>query len=247
MMLNRLKIAAGEFVHQLKLSCQVPSFVEAVLMRQIITSAAQEANIQIDPTELQQAADGLRSQYALWSAEVTWAWLQKHHLSLDDFEEMAHHTLLATKLAQHLFEAAVEPFFAEHLLDYVQVVLYEVILDNQDLAIELFYAFQEQEISFPEIAHRYISDPELRRKGGYRGILKRADLKPEIAAAVFAAQPPQILRPIAIGKTSSLIFVEEIIQPTLDTELRSQILTELFNGWMKQQVEEAIDEVEVEL
>jgi parvulin-like peptidyl-prolyl isomerase len=246
-MLNRLKIDAEEFVHQLKLSFQVPSLVEAVLMRQIITSAAQEANIQIDPAELQQSADGLRSQYALWSAEATWAWLQKYYLSLDDFEEMAHHSLLATKLAQHLFEAAVEPFFAEHLLDYVQVVLYEVILDNQDLAIELFYAFQEQEISFPEIAHRYISDPELRRKGGYRGILKRTDLEPEIAAAVFAAQPPQIIRPIAIGKTSFLIFVEEIIQPTLKAELRSQILTELFNTWVKQQVEEAIDKVDVEL
>jgi parvulin-like peptidyl-prolyl isomerase len=246
-MLNRLKIDAEEFVHQLKLSFQVPSLVEAVLMRQIITSAAQEANIQIDPAELQQSADGLRSQYALWSAEATWAWLQKYHLSLDDFEEMAHHSLLATKLAQHLFEAAVEPFFAEHLLDYVQVVLYEVILDNQDLAIELFYAFQEQEISFPEIAHRYISDPELRRKGGYRGILKRTDLEPEIAAAVFAAQPPQIIRPIAIGKASFLIFVEEIIQPTLKAELRSQILTELFNTWVKQQVEKAIDKVDVEL
>ena len=53
--------------------------------------------------------------------------------------------------------------------------MYEVVLDDFDLAMELFYALVEGEMSFHEIAHQYIQDTELRRKGGYRGILKRAD------------------------------------------------------------------------
>ena len=116
--------------------------------------------------------------------------------------------------------------------------MYEVILDDEDLAIDLFYSLQEGEITFPEVAHQYIQDKELRRTGGYQGIRRRQDLKPEISAAVFSATPPQILKPIVTSKGAHLIFVEEIIQPELDNKLRYQILSDLFVAWVKQQVEQ---------
>jgi parvulin-like peptidyl-prolyl isomerase len=246
-MSNRLKVSVSDFVQHLKLSNQVPAFIEGILTRHIITTAAQQAQIPVTPEELQQAADELRSQNNLWTAEATWAWLQTHHLSLDDFEAMAYQTVLSAKLSHHLFEGAIAPFFAEHQLDYVQVVLYEAPFEDQDLAMELYYAIQEQELSFAEVAHRYISDPEQRRQGGYQGILHRTDLRPEVSAAVFSAQPPQVLRPLKVNKQCCLIFVEEIIQPVLDEALRSQIRTKLFQDWLTRQVAEKIGTVEVEL
>jgi len=51
---------------------------------------------------------------------------------------MVYATVISSKLAQYLFDK-VEPFFAEHQLDYTQVVMYEVVLDDEDLA-ELFYS-----------------------------------------------------------------------------------------------------------
>jgi parvulin-like peptidyl-prolyl isomerase len=103
--------------------------------------------------------------------------------------------------------------------------------------VELFYALQEQEITFAEIAQRYAQDPEMRRKGGYRGLVTRNDLKPELSAAVFAARPPQILKPLKVGKQVYLVWIESILSPTLDETLRSQIQAALFAGWLKQQVE----------
>ncbi|MCL2937881.1 MAG: peptidylprolyl isomerase, partial [Trichodesmium sp. MAG_R02] len=82
-----------------------------------------------------------------------------------------------------------------------------------------------------------IEDIELRRQGGYRGVLYRKDLKPEISAAVFAAQPPQMIKPIVTAKGVHLIFVEEIISAELDKKLRSQIFAELFDEWVKKRVE----------
>jgi len=96
-------------------------------------------------------------------------------------------------------------------------------------------------MSFPEVAHRYIQDTELRRCGGYRGKLRRTDLKPEISAVIFASTPPQLLKPIITSKGAHLILVEEIIQPELDKTLRKKILSNLFLDWLKQQV----DQVEV--
>jgi parvulin-like peptidyl-prolyl isomerase len=228
-------ILPNEILQQLKVSCQFPTVVQSVMARKIVTQTAQSKGIQIEPAELQKAADSFRLKNNLSSAKETLAWLQKYLLSIDDLEALVHHTVLSAKLADHLFQDKVEPYFAEHQLNYTQVVLYEVIFSNLDLAMELFYAIQEQEITFTEVARKYSQDPEHRRRGGYCGLLTRKDLKPEISAAVFAATPPQVLRPIAIGKRVHLVWAEEILSPTLDDDLRQQILSELFADWLQRQ------------
>ncbi|MEH1944197.1 MAG: peptidylprolyl isomerase [Nostoc sp.] len=236
-MLEVPTVSQNEILNQIKLSCQIPSVIEGILTRKIISHTAQEVGIKVEPVELQQAADSLRLMNNLTSADVTWSWLQKHSLSLDEFEELVYYTVISSKLAQYLFVDKVEPFFVEHQIDYAQVVMYEVVLDDCDLAIEMFYALVEGEMSFHEIAHQYIQDTELRRKGGYRGILSRADLKPEISAAVFAVTPPQVVKPILTSIGAHLILVEELIEPQLDEMLRLKILSDLFSEWLKQQIE----------
>jgi parvulin-like peptidyl-prolyl isomerase len=240
-----LAISAKDIVHQIKVSCQIPSVVEGIATRKIIASIAEKLGIKVELEELQKAADNLRFINNLQRADVTLAWLQKHCLSVDDFEEVAYISVLSSKLAQHLFKDKVEPFFVQHQLDYERVVMYEVVLDDEDLAMELFYAIAEGEMSFHEVAHQYIQDKELRRSGGYRGILQRKDLKPEFSAAVFAATPPQVLKPILSSKGVHLILVEELIEPQLNERLRYKILSDLFSEWLKQQIEQF--EIEIDL
>jgi len=236
-----LTVSREEIIQHIKLSCQIPAIAREVAIRKVITAAALEAGIEISQEELQQAADNLRVANNLLQAGETWAWLQKYCLSLDEFEELASTNLIATKLAQHLFADQVEPVFIEHHLDYAGAVLYEVVLDDADLAMELFYALQEGEMSFADVAQHYIEDTELRRLGGYRGRVARSDLKPEISASVFAATPPQLLKPIITPKGAHLIRVEEIIQPQLDEPLRVKILADLFSIWLNQR----IDQIEI--
>jgi parvulin-like peptidyl-prolyl isomerase len=237
-MSQSITITDQEILHQVKLSCQIPTFIEGIITRKVINSAAAEAGITVATEELQKAADQLRLMNKLLNTEETWAWLKKFALSLDDFEEMVYINVLSGKLAQHLFGDKVEPWFYEHQLDYAAAVMYEVVLEDEDLAIELFYELQEGEISFLEIAHQYIQDLELRRKGGYLGLVKRQQMKAEVSAKAFAATPPEVLKPIVTSKGVHLIQVEEIIQPQLDDRLRYQILSDLFGVWVKQQVEE---------
>ena len=240
-MSQAINITNEDILHQVKLSCQIPSIVKGIVSRKVIAAAASEAGIKVETEELQKAADSIRLMGKLKSADDTWAWLQKHGLSLDDFEEVIYNNVISGKLAQHLFADKVEPFFVEHQLDYAGVVMYEVVLDDEDLAMELFYGIQEGEMSFYDVAHQYIQDTELRRKGGYRGILRRKDLKPEISSAVFAAVPPQVLKPIITSKGIHLIWVEELVPSKLDNKLHYQIISDLFSEWIKQ----AIERVEV--
>lgn len=237
-MSNNLSISATELIHNLKITCQIPAVVESIKKQKVIADSAREAGIVVDDEELQQEGDRLRFAKKLVKAAETWAWLKKHHLTLDDFEELAYQNVLSQKLAHHLFASKVEPLFYQNQLDYVAAVTYEVVLDDWDIALELFFAVHELEVTFQEIAREYISDPNLRRNGGFMGTKRRTDFRPEIAAAVFAASPPGIIKPVTTPKGVHLIWVEEIIQPKLDEQLQEKIVMELFESWLTQQTEQ---------
>jgi parvulin-like peptidyl-prolyl isomerase len=235
--MSNLTITDLDIVHSIKLDCKLSSVVEAIATQKIIHETAQQAGIQVEEKELQEEGDKLRLAEKLVKAKDTWNWLRKHHLSLNEFEELVHNNVLSKKLANHLFSPHVEKFFYENQLDYIAAVTYEVVLQDRDLALELFYALEEGEISFPEVARLYIQEPELRRAYGYQGLRHRKDFRPEIAAAVFLASPPEILKPIQTQKGVYLIWIEEIIQPHLDEQLRDKIIAELFSAWLNQQIE----------
>ncbi len=230
-----ISISPKEVIHYLKMTCQIPQVIEGIANRKIIADIASQAGITVDDDELQQEGDRLRFTKKLVKATDTWAWLKTHHLSLDQFEELVYNTVLSKKVANHLFRDKVESFFYKNQLDFVAAVTYEVVFDDYELALELFYALQENELTFQEIAREYIPNPELRRASGYQGVRRRKDFRPEIASSVFAATPPEVVKPVVSPKGVYLIWVEEIIQPELNEQLWEQIVTDLFNGWLQEQ------------
>lgn len=242
-----LQISSTEILDRLILSCQIPLVVREVVRHQIIDRAIQTEGILVSDLELQQAADQFRVQHDLYDPQTTWHWLKKNHLTGDDFERLIYESIAVSKLIHHLFDDRVAAFFHERQLDYTQAVLYEVLFTDFDTALEVFYAIEEQEISFVEVARQYIQEPDLRRRYGYKGILSRKALNSTISAPVFAATPPQVLKPVAIGQNIHLILVEEIINPQLNEQLHSQILAELFSAWQEKQLLQYSIEIKSEL
>ena len=237
-MKNTLSISPEDVIHHLKMSCQIPQILEGIATRKIIADAALKAGITVDDRELQQEGDRLRFAKKLVKAADTFAWLKAHDLSVEEFEELVYNTVLSQKMAYHLFTDKVESFFYKNQLNFVAAATYEVIFDDYELALELFYALEENELIFQEIAREYIQNPELRRAGGYQGVRHRKDFRPEIASSVFAATPPDVVKPIVTPKGVYLIWVEEIIQPELNEQLREQIITDLFNSWLQQEIQQ---------
>jgi hypothetical protein len=220
-----------EIFQEVKLSLQLPQLTDRIDRHRIIAKAASDAKIEPDVEALQAAADRIRVSNNLNSAADTYAWLEQHGLSVDDFEELALRICLQDLLAEYLFKDKIEPCFVQRKLDYMSAVLYEVMFDDEDEAMEAYYEIQAGETTFSQVAYQYIKDPELRCVGGYLGDIRRTNIGSEVAAAVFAASPPQVLKPIVSTHGVHLIHVEEIRQPLLTTPLRAEILAELFDGF----------------
>ncbi|NJK55368.1 MAG: peptidylprolyl isomerase [Pleurocapsa sp. SU_5_0] len=237
---EQIPISPEEIIQQIKFSRLMPEITKEIASRKIISDTATAENVVLSELEIQQAADSFRLQNDLSSSQATLNWLEKYSLSIEEFEQLIYYNSLSLKLAQHLYSDRVEAYFYEHQLDYTEAVIHEIVLADFDLGMELFYGIQEQEFSFWDVAHQYIQEPELRYNGGYRGCLKRNQLKPEISMAVFAANPPQVLKPIVVNKQTYLIFVSQITQPKLDSKMRYLIASDLFNQWLQEQVKQLV-------
>jgi hypothetical protein len=233
-----LTFTPEDMFDQLRFFAQIPTLNEKIITHEVVTRVSSELGIIVESEELQQAVDNWRLIKQLDSVEETQIWLQKHHLTLNELGELISATVLSSKLAQHLFGEKIQPYFLDYQLNYMQAAIYEIVLDDRDVAMELSYAIDEGDISFFEAAYQYIQDPELSRIGGYKGTIHRKDLKPEISASVFAATPPQTLKPIITSSGVHLIKVEEIAKPQLDEVIRQKILSELFDTWLAQQIKQ---------
>jgi parvulin-like peptidyl-prolyl isomerase len=231
-MTDTINITPEELLNEVKLSLQFPTLSEQITTYKLIAQTASEAGIQPDSEGVQKAANQIRLTHNLLGSSETYAWLEKYGLSLDDLEQLARRECLKQQLAEYLFSDKIEPYFVQHQLNYLSAVLYEVTFEDEELAYEQYYALQAGETTFPQVAYQYIQDTEKRRVGGYLGIRYRSELHPEFRAVVFAADPPQVLKPVVIESGVHLILVEELIQPELESQLEAEIKQQLFNQWL---------------
>lgn len=229
---SSITVAASDLIQQLRLSLAIPQIVAAVQRRQLIFATAKARRITVSAEHLQAEADRFRLEQQLLSPEQTWDWLCRHNLTLEDLELRLQENLLEQQLAEHLFADRVEAAFAETYLENCKYCLYELVVENADFAMELFYALQAEEVSFAALARIYGRSERLRRRAGYLGQLRRSELPPEISTAVVAAEPPVLLRPIQVSDCWHLIEVEKQIEPELDDQQRQKILHRLFEAWI---------------
>jgi parvulin-like peptidyl-prolyl isomerase len=157
-------------------------------------------------------------------------------ISVEELEAGISNRLLTKKLAECLFSKDVNKIFAQNKLQYDRVILYQMIVPQQQLAQELFYQIQEGEISFHDAAHLYDIDENRRHLCGCEGKVYRWNLKADIAVAVFSAQPGKVTRPIQTELGYHLFLVEKFIPAELTPERHEEILQNMFKDWLSNEV-----------
>jgi len=229
-------IEATEIIELLRQELQLKPFCQKVLQKKVIDKAAGERGLTVTPEEIQVVGDQLRREKRLEKAADTIAWLADQMISVEDLEAGIGDRILSQKLAEHLFAKEVEKNFVQNKLQFDQIILYQIIVTNLQLAQEIFYEIQEGEISFFDAAHLYDIDENRRHLCGCEGKVDRWGLKPDIAVAVFSAKPGEVIRPIETERGYHLFMVEKFIPAELTPERYQEILHNLFNEWLANEV-----------
>ena len=229
-------IEASEIIELLRQELQLKTFTQKVLQKKVIEKVARERGLTVTPEEIQVVGDQLRREKRLEKAADTIAWLADQMISVEDLEAGICDRLLTQKLAEHLFSKEVEKIFVQNKLQFDQIILYQIVVAKPQLAQELFYQIQEGEISFFDAAHLYDIDENRRHLCGCEGKVYRWGLKPDIAVAVFSAQPGEVIRPIQTDRGYHLCMVEKFLPAELTPQRYQEILHNLFNEWLSNEV-----------
>lgn len=189
-------------------------FISELLIRQY----AAQNNISNSIEELQVAANERRYQSGLESVEKLQQWLRNNHQTLLSLQNDIDYQLLRNKVRGSIPDQEVEAYFAEHQLEFDRADLYSIRLDNQHKAEELYAKITEDGENFHLLAMEHSLDEESKPKGGYIGKLRRDELSAEIEAAVFKAQPGQVIGPIETEKGYNLFKVGAVYPANLAEE-----------------------------
>ena len=233
---SEVEVETEEVVFSLKKNILLKDVCHNILRQRLIYEAAQARNLTVTPEEIQVEADRLRQEYQLQRATDTLAWLADQLITAEDWEAGINERLLAQKLAEALFAFEVDRYFAQHRLDFEQALLYQTIIPYEQVAQEVFYEIEEEEISFYQAAHLYDTDERRRNHCGWEGAVYRWSLKPAISALVFAAQPGAVVGPIQTEQGFHLLMVEEFVPAQLTPETRQEILQKMFQEWLQNEL-----------
>ena len=231
-----ISIETEEILDFLKREMLLKDVCQKIVSQKIIAQAAQDRSITVTPEEIQAEANNIRYEQRLEKASDAIAYLTEQMLTTDDWEAGIRTHLMAKKLAGHLFDREVEKFFAQNQLDYEQFVLYQIVVPYEQLAWEIFYRIEEEEISFYEAAHLYDIDERRRNFCGYEGKLYRWSLKPDIAAVVMSKPVGNIIGPIQTDQGYHLLMVAEYIPAQLTSTNRQEIVNRLFEEWLESEL-----------
>lgn len=247
--LKNIEIADVEICNYLKQELKLKEICQKILHSRIIKAAAVDKNISVTDAEIEAEANKIRSSLYLEKASDTMAWLSDNFLDPDSWEIAITNHLLAKKLANHLFEAQAEPYFAQNKLDFDRFVLYQLVVPYEKLAQELFYQIEEEEISFYQAVHLYDIDRQRRYVCGYEGEVHRWNYHPDITATLFKTPVivGELIGPIKSQEGYHLFKIEDYLPAQLTSEIRQEIIDELFTRWLNSELNYLIHSEKVPL
>jgi parvulin-like peptidyl-prolyl isomerase len=107
------------------------------------------------------------------------------------------------------------------------------------IAQELYFRIQEGEYEFSDIARQYSQGSEA-QTGGLIGPVELNVPHPQVSSILANSQPGQLSLPTKVGEWWIIVRLEKYLSAQLDSATRQRLLNDLFQGWLKTQLEQTV-------
>ena len=131
-----------------------------------------------------------------------------------------------------------ETLFLENKLSLDRVVYSLVRVSSEDLARELFFRLEDDEISLPQAAAQYSQGPE-RNTAGRVGPISPAKAHPNLSKYLISAEEGQLVGPFHADKYWVILQVESRVQAVYDDLKKKELSMHLY----KKQVGDLVRQV----
>lgn len=212
---------------------------ERCARRRLVAQLAEREGLQVGPEALQAAVDAWRYGHRLERVADTEAWLKQRGITLCDVAAEVEYGLLEEGLAQRVTGGRIEPYFAQHTLDFDEAEVCWICVADEGAAEEIFMQAAEDGGDFHDFARRFSEDGATRPAGGYLGRVRRARLPKGVAPLIFAADPGSVVGPVKVAKGFALYLVQQVFPAALTASVRREIRARLFEAWLAREMRQA--------
>ena len=201
----------------------------------LLVKLCKQFDLQVSDEELQAAGDAFRLKHKLLGIKETQDWLRQRGISVEDWSEGIKLQLLKNKLKEHLFGVNVDRHYIDNREQYRRVALSQILVLDREKALSIMRSLQEENTSFCALALEHSEDSQSRVNGGFVGIRYLTELMPEIVQGITDKPVGVIIEPIQTKLGYCILRVEKWFPPKLDESFREQMMSSLWQFWLREQ------------
>ena len=213
------------------------NLLEPLIRRVVIESAIRAIDVSAEEQKVFQK-QFLDSQ-GIASPEQLKDWLESKGLTEEQASQNVVDTLRVEKLKHRMFDSKVEQTYLE-TKDLRDRVVYSLLrVKDPAAAQELYLKLEEGDATFTELSEEHSVGRE-RETGGMIGPVVLGRLHPKSAEVLRIANVDQLWPPMQVDDWWAVIRLDKKIPCEFSASTKKTILSELFESWLKQQVDQFI-------
>jgi parvulin-like peptidyl-prolyl isomerase len=231
--LSLIPVTDSDVLTHLRQTQQLASITCQVEQTHLVRQLCRRLDLQVSDEVLQQAGDAFRRDHQLLGVPETLAWLNKQHISAEDWTEGIRQQLLAQQLANHLFGAMIDGSYMSNRHLFRRVALSQIVVRDLAIAQQLAPQLQQQPASLSALALEYSQSRPSKDQGGFVGIHYLMDFAPEIIEAITNHPAGDIIGPVESQQGYHLFRIDKWFAPNLNEETRQTLLTKMLKNWLE--------------
>lgn len=242
---NEQTISLSQVINYLQTSGKLTNFISDVLRQHVIEEELKNrTDIDHDSALAEQTIIDFRLKNQLNDQEKFQEWLNNNGTDYNTFYKSVRFSFQLEKLKQLLTQSKLPEYFIDRKIYLDRVILSRILVNNQELAEELKTQIEEG-TSFPELAKEYsLADEKI--FNGMMGPISRGTLPDILRAAVDAAQPGELIGPLAMEGGFAIFRLEQILSASLeDPQLQKSLENELFEKWLTEKIQNLTVKIQV--
>ncbi|MGF1567046.1 MAG: peptidylprolyl isomerase [Nodosilinea sp.] len=238
-------ITCDQVLAYLEASGQLATFLEEVLSQHAITKEFEQNSELLASEESPEILlSKFRQRQNMTDDAVFAAWLDHNDLEAEELDPGLRQQHAMQQLIQAVSAPGLTDYFNAHQDELAQVYLSSIVVRDEVQAQELYDQITDSLARFEDLAQAH-SLADSHTLGGALPPIAKADLPAEISEAIAAAEPGQVIGPLALDQQWCLFRLEKIVPAKLDAETQTQLQAELFQQWLAERVNAMTVKLEV--
>ncbi|MEM5471877.1 peptidylprolyl isomerase [Hoeflea sp. AS60] len=187
-----------------------PDLESFAIEQLVIAQMATAHGFEVNDDEISETFRELRYIRRLESGEALKQWMTDNSLDSATVWAACEQMILRRKLRDSISDAEITGVYAEERPSYDRAEIYRICVEDQDAANELRALVEEEDESFSLLAIEHSTDAATARMGGYAGEVSRDDVAGELEAAIFAAEPGDLVGPLKTAEGWQVVLVHAL-------------------------------------